>query len=104
MEPPVPPAPYYVILSRAPRRPVAEVWPIQLWEPLPQFPMPLLAPDPDACLDLAAAIKSAYDRGPYRRVIDYREPPPPPPLSEAEAAWVDAFLRERGLRAESANA
>src|SRR5690242_16892548 len=42
-----------------------------------------------------------YDRGPYRRVIDYREPPPPPPLSEAEAVWVDAFLREQGLRGGS---
>jgi hypothetical protein len=103
LQPPVPPAPYYVILSRAARRPVVEVWPIQLWDPLPGLPVPLLAPDPDACLDLAAVVQSAYDGGPYRSIIDYGEPPPPPPLSEAEAGWVDAFLRERGLRHQSAN-
>ena len=52
----------------------------------------------------AAVVRSVYDRGPYRRVVDYREPPPPPALSEAEAAWVDAYLRERGLREEGSAA
>lgn len=98
LEPQVPGAPYYVLLSRAGRRPAVDVWPIQLRDPLPALPVPLLAPDPDARLDLAAVVRSVYDRGPYRRVIDYRQPPPPPALSETEVAWVDAYLRERGLR------
>jgi hypothetical protein len=97
LDPPVPAAPYYVLLSRAERRPTVDVWPIQLWDPLPELPVPLLEPDPDARLDLAAVVKSVYDRGPYGRVIDYQEPPPPP-LSEAEAAWLDAFLRQQGVR------
>jgi Protein of unknown function (DUF4058) len=104
LERPVPVAPYYVLLSRAGCRPAVDVWPIHLWEPLPELPVPLLEPDPDAQLDLAAVVRSVYDRGPYRRVIDYREPPPPPSLSEAEAAWVDAYLRERGLRGEGSAA
>src|ERR1043166_6446709 len=35
---PEPSAPYYVTLSRAHRRPVVEVWSIQLWEKLPVLP------------------------------------------------------------------
>src|SRR5712691_3775886 len=44
---PVPAAPYYVVLSRANRRPTVEVWPIQLNESLPVPAVPLLEPDPD---------------------------------------------------------
>jgi Protein of unknown function (DUF4058) len=49
---PVPTAPYYVVLSRANRRPTVEVWPIQLADRLPVLPVPLLEPDPDVPLDL----------------------------------------------------
>ncbi len=93
---PVPPAPsYYIVLSRAGRRPAMDVWPIQLADPLPVLPVPLLQPDPDAPLDLGAAVASVYERGPYARSINYRDPPPPPPLSEEEAAWVERLLQDR---------
>lgn len=90
---PVPPAPYYAVLSRAETRPTVDVWPIQLSEALPLLPVPLMAPDADARLDLGAAVATVYDRGPYSRVIDYREPPPLPPLSPEEQAWVETLLR-----------
>ena len=98
LEDPVPPAPYYVVLSRADRRPTVEVWPIQLWDPLPVLPVPLLEPDPDASLDLGAAMVAVYERGVYSVQIDYRQPPPPPPLSEEEKVWLETWLRERGYR------
>jgi len=98
LERPVPQAPYYVVLSRADRRPTVEVWPIQLTDRLPVLPVPLLEPDPDVPLDLQAAVDAVYDRGAYRVQIDYRQPPPPPPLSEEEHAWLDGVLREKGLR------
>jgi hypothetical protein len=101
LEEPVPDAPYYVVLSREEQRPTVDVWPIQLSDPLPVLPVPLLEPDPDVPLDLGAAVRSVYDRGPYARTIDYQEPPPPPLLSEREAAWMEALLREKGLRGES---
>jgi hypothetical protein len=93
LERPVPPAPYYVTLSRASRRPRVEVWPIQLRDKLPTLPVPLLHPDPDAPLDLAGVVAAVYGRGAYARLIDYRQPPPPPSLSDAEAAWLDERLR-----------
>ncbi len=92
LERPVPPAPSYVVLSRAGRRPYVDVWPIQLWKALPLLPVPLLEPDPDAPLDLGAAVASAYERGAYARLIDYGAPAPPPALSDAESAWIEERL------------
>ena len=98
LERPVPPAPYYVTLSRADRRPTVEVWPIQFEDTLPVIPVPLLEPDPDVPLDLSAAVAAVYERGGYADLIDYRRPPPPPKLSESEEMWLDGRLREQGLR------
>jgi len=97
LETPVPKAAYYIVLSRRQRRPVVEVWPIQLWEKLPTIPVPLLPPDPDVLLDLNAVVASVYERGAYDRIIDYRQPPPPP-LTDEEVQWLDRWLREKGLR------
>lgn len=93
LERPVPPAPYYVTLSRINRRPYVEVWPIQLREKLPVLPVPLLEPDPDVPLELGTVVAAVYERGAYARLIDYHQPPPPPVLSDAEAAWLDEHLR-----------
>ncbi len=95
---PVPPAPYYVTLSRVNRRPYVDVWPIQLWEKLPILPVPLLTPDPDAALDLGAVVAAVYDRGAYARLIDYHRPPPPPALSDIEVIWLDGHLRTQQVR------
>jgi hypothetical protein len=102
LEQPVPPAPYYAVLSRADRRPNVAVWPIQLRDLLPVLPVPLLQPDPDAPLDLGTAVADVYERGAYAAQIDYRPAPPPPPLSPEEAGWVEELLRDRRGSAEGA--
>jgi hypothetical protein len=94
----LPPAAYYVYLSRWQHRPYTEVWPSRLREPLPAVPVPLLPPDPDVPLDLQAAVRACFDLVGYERLLDYDGPPPPPALNEAEAAWVDDRLREAGWR------
>ena len=94
----VPPAPYYVVLSRAEQRPVVEVWPIGLQQTLPLIPVPLQDPDPDAPLDLSAAVAAIYERAGYATLIDYHRPPPPPKLAEADLIWVDDLLREQEVR------
>ncbi|MDZ4720778.1 MAG: DUF4058 family protein [Roseiflexaceae bacterium] len=95
---PLPAAPYFIFLSRVQRRPMIEIWPLSLREPIKLVPVPLLYPDPPITLDLGAAIHEAYRRARYDLEIDYREPPPPPELSTDDATWLDAFLRECGLR------
>lgn len=95
---PLPPDPYFIFLSRAERRPVIEIWPVRLEESIPIVPIPLRYPDEDVPLDLNAALALIYRSARYDFRIDYRQPPPPPELAPAEAAWMEALLRERGLR------
>ncbi len=88
----VPVAPYYAMLSRAYRRPFVSVWPIQLADPLPVLPVPLLEPDPDVPLNLGEAVQTVYEEGAYDREIDYSQSPPPPALTESETIWLDNLL------------
>jgi hypothetical protein len=87
VEPPPPDAPYYVVLSRASDRPRAPVWAVNVSDPIPVVPVPLLAPDPDAPLDLNEVAALAYERGGYDTEIDYSVMPPSP-WNAAEAVWI----------------
>jgi hypothetical protein len=95
---PLPDHPYFIFLSRAPRRPQIEIWPLSSREPIPVVPVPLRFPDPDVPLDLGQALRRIYSSAHYERRIDYRKAPPPPDLSDEDAAWLDAHLHARGLR------
>ncbi|MFV9506854.1 MAG: DUF4058 family protein [Oscillochloridaceae bacterium umkhey_bin13] len=95
---PLPPAPYFIFLSRMQRRPQIEIWPLALEAAIPLVPVPLRHPDPPVVLDLGRALHETYRRARYDLEIDYREPPPPPALNPTEAAWLDTHLREQGLR------
>lgn len=89
----LPASAYRVAVCRAERRPEAEVWPFGLRDPLPAVPIPLNAPDPDAMLDLAAALATAYDQGAYVDTIYGDEPQPP--LDARDAAWAASLLAAR---------
>lgn len=97
MREPLPPAPYFVFLSRGRERPFTEVWPIDQRESLPTVPVPLLPDDDDMPLDLQLVFTSVYDLLNYDLVVDYRQPPPIP-LAEADAIWVESSLQAAGLR------
>jgi hypothetical protein len=92
LETPLPPAPYYITLAHAERRPLVDVWPVQLDERLPIVPVPLKTPDPAVALDLGAVVRAVYTRGAYATRIDYRQPVPPPPLAPEQQAWVSELL------------
>lgn len=97
MQQPLPDAPYFVLLSRAERRPMTDVWPITLDQPLPLVPVPLLPDDADMLLDLQAAFTATYDLLGYDLIIDYRQPPAVA-LAPVDAAWADQQLRTGGFR------
>jgi hypothetical protein len=89
---PLPPADYYAFIAHAERRWDCDVYSWQLPEPLPVLPIPLRAPDADVLTDLAAVFATVYERGGYRREIDYAQPPPVA-MSEERLKWVAACLQ-----------
>lgn len=95
----LPPASYYIYLSRFTQRPRAQVWAINWRDRLPVLPIPLLPPDPDVLLDLQAAVQACFELVGYESLLEYDQPVPPPPLSEEDSAWVkaqlDAFFAEQ---------
>src|SRR5262249_36067050 len=91
MREPLPPAPYFMFVSRAEDRPMTEVIPTSIDQPLPEVPIPLLPGDPDVALDLQKALSNAYDLLGYDLAIDYTAPPDVQ-LGTEEAAWAEARL------------
>ena len=81
---------YYVLVSRMEKRPQADFWPIQLPDPLPLIPIPLREPDPDATLDLQAALHHVYDAARYANYI--YEGVPQPALSPEDVRWAQQFV------------
>jgi hypothetical protein len=75
----------------------ADVWFIDLPQPLPRVQVPLLAPDPDVEVNLQAALEDAYEEGQYHQVIDYNADCPAPLPPDARE-WVYNLLRDKGLR------
>jgi hypothetical protein len=96
MQQPLPPAPYFIFLSRVQRRPILDVWPIQLSMRLPVIPVPLLADDPDVFLDIQLALNTIYDAFNYGLAIDYSRPPEVP-LTPQDARWAAEQLRQAGI-------
>jgi hypothetical protein len=97
MQQTLPPAEYFIFLSRADERPLTGVWPVALSQPLPTVPIPLLPGDPDALLDLQHTFTSAYDLLGYDLALDYTQPPEVA-LEGAAVPLSDALLQAAGKR------
>jgi hypothetical protein len=89
---------YIVSLHRGGQGYRYEVWAVTLRQRLPRIRVPLADDAPDVVLDLQMVFDRCYDAAAYARRLDYHRDPPIS-LSQDNAAWVTALLRERGLRA-----
>lgn len=87
-------ADFYVMVSRAAKRPRALVWPFSVRESLPPIAIPLTEKDGDVTLELATCMNQVYDSAGYARELDYAQPPNPP-LDEPDAAWARELLAAR---------
>lgn len=83
---PFPKGDHFALVSRADRRPNCEVYPWLVREPLSKIRIPLSGPDPDLIIDLQSLVDLTYDRGQFRRLIDYNDPIEAP-FSEADKTW-----------------
>lgn len=81
---------YLVAVSRAEERPRVGLWPIRLRDPLPEIPIPLRAPDPDAKLDLQKVLNTVYDSARYEPLL--YQGTPQPPLPPEDAQWARQYL------------
>ncbi len=83
---------YNALISRRERRPLSDVYSWSIRDRLPTIPIPLMAPDPDVPLDLAAIFATVYQRGQYERSIDYMAPLSLP-MSATDRAWAENLAR-----------
>lgn len=68
------------------------IYPIQLPDKLPTISIPLLPGDRHVEIDLQSIFTSCYDRGSFRREVNYAKDPPPPGLTTERLAWVKSVL------------
>jgi hypothetical protein len=81
---------YRVLVSRANRRPAAELYPFNLREPLPRFLLPLRPRDQEPVVDLQAVLEQVYQEAALDLAIDYSQPPVPP-VSDNDFAWIQTL-------------
>lgn len=84
---------YRILVSRSDRRPEAELYPFDLPEPIPIFPLPLQSDDEELNIELEPILQAIYEEASLEQVIDYNQQPVPP-VSEAEFQWMRECLRE----------
>lgn len=89
-----------VVVHRPAHRWHFEYWFCKLENPLPQIKVPLTDQLDDFELALQPLYDCAYDKGPYRRRINYRENPPVD-LDDTALAWIDRWLTEKGVRPQA---
>jgi hypothetical protein len=86
---------YCVTVSRADRSPEGEFYGWNLRRALPQLPIPLMSPEPDVLLNVGEVLAKTYERGGYRKKLEYGEVPPGPGMSEDDREWVKQMIRGR---------
>jgi hypothetical protein len=88
---------YRILISRAQRRPRADLLVFGVREPVPSFSLPLLPSDDEPLVDLNRLLHELYDRAGFDLRIDYSQPPDPP-LHENDAAWAAQMLHNAGVQ------
>jgi Protein of unknown function (DUF4058) len=87
---------YQILVSRASKRPKADLYPFNLQNIIPSFALPLRETDTEPLLDIQILINELYVEGNYDLIIDYTQEPVPP--SPQNTAWIDEVLKQQGLR------
>lgn len=89
---PLPPGDFYAYVTRGDGRSMCQVFAWSFRRRPPTIPLPLLPPDPDVPLDLAAVYATAHQRGRYRERLDYRAALALPLAPEARS-WLENQAR-----------
>jgi hypothetical protein len=95
---PAPPSDYRILVSRSWEHPEASLHPFGIREAIPRITVPLQWNEAEVSLAVGELLAQVYDRARYDLRVDYQAAPPEPALSVEDAAWVEALLREKGIR------
>jgi len=95
---PIPRSDYRILVSRGWEHPDASLHAFSLREAIPVVPVPLKWNEKEVSLAVGELLAQVYDRARYDLRVDYQAAPPEPALSVEDAAWMEALLREKGLR------
>ena len=85
---------YRILVSRATTRPRAHLYPFNLRDPIPTFPLPLLPGDDEPPVELGAIFHALYERARYDLSLDYSQPPVPP-VGNEDATWAWERVEQR---------
>lgn len=88
---------YLVALFDAMQPDLRAFWRVNLRDSLPEVYLPLTPDIPSVYVDLQTAFTRCYDESRLDKGLRYADPLEPS-LSPEDEAWVDALLRETGLR------
>jgi hypothetical protein len=90
---------YRILVSRGDGRPMADLYPFSLRDPIPRFRVPLKHGDPlEPELDLGRILHDLYEAVGYDLAIDYRDDPEPCLARRTDRAWAARVLRKAGLK------
>lgn len=84
---------YYVLVSRASHRPQAQFYAFTLRESMPEFLLPLKAPDEAIAVDLQSLFQEVCEQASYDLRIDYTQPVPAPALADESQAWAESLIK-----------
>ncbi|MGH2415995.1 MAG: DUF4058 family protein, partial [Microcystaceae cyanobacterium] len=82
---------YRILVSRSHSRPNADLYPFDLKDQIPVFPVPLREEEVEPVVDLQRLLNEVYERARFDLAIDYSQPVKPS-LSPEEIAWVAEIL------------
>ncbi len=88
------PSDYYILVSIASQRPMAQLYPFNLRETFPTFLMPLQQADESVSVNMQPIFEGIMERASYDSRIDYTRPIPAPNLSIEDQSWAVALLQE----------
>ena len=88
---------YQILVSQSNQRPLAQLYPFNVQQAIPKFPIPLRPEDSAVVVDLKPLLEDIYDLSGYDLDLDYAQDPTPT-WPSVELSWIDERLKARSLR------
>ena len=87
---------YSILISRAWKRPNADLYPFTLRQPIPAFPIPLKKEDAEPLIELNTLLNLVYQKARLELLVDYQQPLKPA-LSSEDREWATRIIASTGV-------